>query len=116
MFAKGSQLAQLRPSASASTAYTTTLRTEITQIVVCNTTGSATTYDVYHDDDGTTYSTDTALFYGVALPANTTVTIVSDALGSGFMMARGASLGVKPGTDQAVTFTVYGVTEEIARR
>ena len=116
MFAKGSLLAQFRPSASASTAYTSTLRTEITQIVVCNTTGVATTYGIYHDDDGATFDATTALFHDAPIAANSTVMVVSDAVGSGFMMGRGASIGVDVGTDQAVTFSIYGVTEDVSSR
>jgi hypothetical protein len=113
MFAKGSQLAQVRPSASASTAYTATLRTEVTQIVVCNTSGSPAQFSIYHDDDGATYDATTSLFWLAAIDANTTVTIISEAIGSGFAVKRGGAIGVKPSVDQALTFTVYGVTEEI---
>jgi hypothetical protein len=116
MFAKGSQLAQIRPSASASTAFVATLRSEITQIVVCNTTASAATFSIYHDDNGTTYDQSTALFYSAPIDGNTTVQVISDAIGSGLMMARGAALGVKPSVDLALTFTLYGVTEEVAAR
>ncbi len=114
MFANGSQLAQVRPSASASTAYTATLRTEVTQIVVCNTSGSPAQFSIYHDDDGTTYDATTALFWLAQIEANTTVTIVSDSVGAGFAMKRGAAIGVKPSVDQALTFSIYGVTEDVA--
>ncbi len=116
MFAKGSQLAQVRPSASASTAFTSTLRTEVTRIVVCNTTGGAVTYSIYHDDDGTTYDQSTSRSYETSIAANTTVTYVADAAGAGFAMQRGASIGVKPSADLAITFTFYGVTEDVADR
>lgn len=82
--------------------------------MVCNTTGSATTFDIYHDDDGSTYDQTTALFYGVSIEANTTVEVVADAEGSGIPMARTANLGVKPGADQALTFSIYGITEAVA--
>ena len=116
MFAQGSLLAQVRPSASASTAYTSTLRTEVTRIVVCNTTSNNATFSLYHDDDGTTYNQTTALYYDQTISGATSVSIASQAMGGGFMMARGASLGVKSGTDAALTFSIYGVTEEVARR
>ena len=116
MFAKGSQLAQIRPSASASTALVTTLRTEVTQIVVCNTTSSPATFSIYHDDDGTTYDATTALFFSAPIEGNTTVQVISDAIGSGLMMKRGAALGVKSSVNLALTYTVYGVTEEVAAR
>jgi len=115
MFASGLQLAQLSPSASASTAFTSTLRTEITRVVVANVTANIATFDLYHDDDGTTYSVATALWYGQTVSGNTSYVIESPALGSGLMMARGASLGVKSSVDQALNFTIYGVTEDVAR-
>lgn len=116
MFAKGSQLAQIRPSASASTAFTATLRTEVMQIVVCNVSGSPSAFSIYHDDDGTTYDQTTALFWSAPIDANQTVSIIADATGSGITMKRGASLGVKPSVNQALTFSIYGVTEELATR
>lgn len=113
MFSQGSQLAQIRPSASASTAFTSTLRTEITRIMVCNTSNAVATFDIYHDDDGTTYDQTTALFYGATIESNATVEILSETLGAGVILARGASIGVNTSVDQALTFSLYGVTEEI---
>jgi len=115
MFAQGSLLAQVRPSASASTAYTSTLRTEVTHIIVCNTSGSPAAFSIYHDDDGTTFDQTTALFWSAEIAADTTVSIISDAIGSGITVTRGGSIGVKPSVDRALTFSVYGVTEEVAR-
>jgi len=116
MFSQGSQLAQIRVSASASTAVTTTLRTEVTRIFVCNTSSSIATFSIYHDEDGTTYDETTALFFGATIEANTTVDIISDTLGAGIMMMRGASLGINSDTDNALTFSIYGVTEDVAPR
>ena len=116
MFAKGSQLSQIRPSASAATAYTATLRTEVTRIMVCNTTANSVGFDVYHDDDGTTYAQGTALYYSQSVSGNATFAITFDGAGGGIFMQRGASLGVKPSVDLALTFSVYGITEELAQR
>lgn len=116
MFAKGSLLSQVRPSASASTAFVATLRTEVTQIVVCNTTANNTTFAIYHDDDGVTFNQTTALYYDQTLSGNTSISIKSESMGGGLMLARGGSLGVKPGADLALTFSLYGVTEELASR
>jgi len=38
-------------------------RVTIEQIVVCNTTGTDLTFDVYHDKDGVTYDETTAIFF-----------------------------------------------------
>lgn len=116
MFAQGSQLAQVRGSASASTAYTATLRTEVTRIVVCNVTTSDATFDIYHDDDGSTYTVATALYYERTVSAKTSFVISSEAIGSGISIEQGGRLGVKTSTDLAVTFSIYGVTEDRAPR
>lgn len=115
MFAKGSQLAQINPSASASTAYTSTLRTELTRIVVCNTTVNTVGFSIYHDDDGTTYAAGTALYSDQSISGNTSFSIGFDGFGGGIHMARGASIGVKSSVDQALTFSIYGVTEDVAK-
>jgi hypothetical protein len=115
-FASGSQLTQSRPSGtSAVTLFTATLGTEVTSLVLANTTGSAATYSIYHDNAGTTYSEATALVFGASLAANTTVTLfASPSPGCGLTISSGGSVGVKSGTGSAITYTLYGVTE--ARR
>lgn len=115
-FASGSQLAQARPAGtSAVTFYTATMRTEVLQLVIANTTGSAAAYSIYHDDDGTTFDATTALAEAVSLAANTAISVlVSQAPGCGAVVKSGGSLGIKTGTGSALTFTLYGVTE--ARR
>ncbi len=116
MFASGSQLAQSRPSGtSAVTLFTATLRTEITALVIANTTGTAATYSIYHDNAGTTYSEATALAFSVSLAANTSVVLFqSQGEGCGLTLSKSGTLGIKSGTGNALTFTLYGVTE--ARR
>lgn len=112
-FASGSQLAQSRPSGtSAVTLYTATMRTEITALVICNTTGSSANYSVYHHNTGTTFDATTALAETVALPANTFTTIfVSNTPGCGLTVSNGGAIGIKSGTGNAITFSLYGVTE-----
>lgn len=115
-FASGSQLAQSRPSnANTATLFTATLGTEITSLVIANTSNASATYSVYHDNDGTSYDESTALYFGVSLGANTsTVVLPSQGPGTGFTVASGGSIGIKSGTGNALTYTLYGVTE--ARR
>lgn len=115
-FASGSQLAQSRPSGtSAVTLFTPTLGTEITSLVIANTTGTAATYSIYHDNAGTSYAEGTALALNVSLAANTsTVLFVSQSPGCGLTISAGGTIGVKSGTGNALTYTLYGVTE--ARR
>ena len=113
MNAPGSQLAQSRPSGTtAVTAYTNAnVRTEISRIYIANTTGSSAAFSLYHDDDGTTYSEATAIAFSAPIAANTVVSFGFEAVGGGITVAPGGSLGVKTGTANAITFTVYGVTQ-----
>lgn len=112
-FASGSQLAQARPAGtSAVTMFTATMRTEVTSLVIANNTGSAAAYSVYHDDDGTTYDETTCLAFTVSLAANTsTVLYAGNVPGGGIVVKSGGAIGIKTGTGNALTFTLYGVTE-----
>jgi len=113
-FASASLLAQSRPSGTtAVTAYTASIRTEITLIYIANTTGSPAAYSVYHDDGGTTFDATTALHEANSLAANTSTTIRASDLGGGVTVNAGGSLGIKTGTSNALTFSVYGVTANI---
>ena len=110
MFASGSQLAQARPAnTSTATAFTATKQTEITRIIIANTTASATTFSLYHDDDGSTYDQTTAVVYSASLAANTTQFIDGFGAGCGLMIRSGGTLGIQSGTSSACTFTIYGV-------
>ncbi len=111
-FAAGSQLAQSRPAGtSAVSAFTASVATEITRIVIANTTSSSANASLFHDDNGSTFDQTTALLYAVAIPANSTTIIESSGLGSGFHMAADGQIGVQTGTGSALTFTIYGITE-----
>ena len=74
-FVVNKQLAQIRPAnTTAVSAYSpaANVRTEIKRIVICNTTGSAVTFQLFLDDNGTIYDQTTALFYDVSLAADST--------------------------------------------
>lgn len=101
------QLGQQRNGGSATSIYSpgAGVTTVVKSITVCNTTSSATTFSIFLDDDGTTYTEATALFYGVELAANETVVLsvywpMADA---------GGNLAVQGGDADAVTFTVFGL-------
>ncbi len=116
ILASGSQIAQNRPSGtSAVSAFTADLVTEITLIVVCNTTASAAEFSVYHDDDGSTFTQATALHYAQTIGANETLYLGSEYAGAGMTIKPDGQLGVQTNTANALTFTVYGVTEEVGR-
>lgn len=115
-FAAGSQLAQTRPEGTtAITAFTAVTKTEVTQIIVTNVTATDATFSIYHDDDGSTYSDDTVLWDTVTVSARSTVTIKAEGgPGTGLMMLPDGTIGVETGTADAVNFTLYGVTEDVA--
>ena len=113
-FASGFQVAQSRPSnTTAASVYTAPLPTEVTRIIICNTTGSAADASLYHDDDGSTFDATTALIESKSIPANDYLEIKLDG-GSGLMIKRSGQIGVKTGTGNALTFTLYGHTANMA--
>jgi len=102
------QLGQLRPAnTTAASLYSPAASTTavIKSIVVCNQTGTAATFRIFVDDNGTTYDETTAHYFDVSLAANSTLQIdtfwaMNDATGN---------LAVRTGTNDALTFTAYGV-------
>ncbi len=100
-------LGQLRPSnTTATSVYSPPVNTIgiIKSITICNTTGSAVTFRVFLDDDGTTYDESTALFYDVTINANETIT---DVAFRGMNNSSG-NLAVRTSSANALTFTVAG--------
>ena len=100
-------LAQLRPAdTNAASLYSPpdNTVTEITKLVICNTTNGGLAFRVFLDDDGTTYDQTTALYYDEALAANTTVEI-----GIGWGMRNPAgNLAVRSSANDGLTFTLFG--------
>ena len=106
------QLAQVSPgTVSSQTAYIAAYRTEVTRIVVCNARNAQTTYSIYHDDDGGTFATATALVMNKTIAANTTDTVEANSPGSGLGMRVGGEIGVQAGTADALTFSLYGLIQ-----
>ena len=101
------QLGQLMPTnTTAASLYSpgASTQTLIKSIVVCNTSAGAVTYRIFHDDNGTTYNTTTALYYDVSLAANTSIIlslnlVMNDATGN---------LSVRTSSANDLTFTCYG--------
>lgn len=107
------QLAQLTPGTiGAQTLFSATTRAVVTKIVVCNARNAATTYSIYHDDDGTTFSTATALYKNKAIAANVTEVVEAASLGAGLGMRSGGRIGVDAGTADAITFSAYGIVQQ----
>lgn len=111
--APSTQLAQSRPSGTTAAAiYTPSRKAEILYINICNSTGSAATFQLYHDDDGTTYDQSTALYYNKSVAANDTITINANMLGGGLPVNVGGNIAFQTGTGSALTITLYGVTQQ----
>lgn len=112
--APGSQLAQSRPAnTTTNLIFTATLRTAITSAVFANTTGSAATISLFHDDSGgSEYDQDTALLYAVSVPANTTYILESGLNDDGFTVAPAGQVAIQQGTSAAICCTLYGVVQD----
>jgi hypothetical protein len=115
ILAPGSQLAQVQPANTTDViVFTATLRTVITSIYVCNSsTATPATFRIYHDDDGTTMSTATALYYNAAAAAQTTVQIKAGEEVDGITVAAGGTIGFGVSLASAITITIYGATQHI---
>ena len=90
--------------------YTVSSGTESTikSIYVCNR-GTTGTLRLCHDENGTSYTEDNALFYDHTVTANSTLIINEE-----FYMLEGDSLGFSSGTADIFTVSIYG--EEIQSR
>ena len=102
------QLGQLTPSnTTAVSLYSPAASTEtiVKSIVICNTDpDAAITYRIFHDDDGTTYDTTTALYYDVSLAANTSIVLEFSLM----MNDSAGNLAVRTSQADDLTFTCYG--------
>lgn len=106
------QLAQVRPSNSNPvSAYSPAegLITHITRIVICNTSGAARTYRLFHDNDGTTYNETTALAWDRALASNVTDEWPTIGEAGYWMTNSSGNLAVRVDTGNGITFTFYGI-------
>ena len=110
MLAPGSQLAQVQGTTSAATLYTAVLRTEIKSIKICNPTGSAATFRLFHDDDGSTYGSATALYFDVSVASKQTLSLDAE-FNAGVNVAINGTLGFECSVSNALTVSVYGVVQ-----
>lgn len=109
-YGSASLLAQLAPSGTTSTAaFTATTVTEITRIVVCNTTNSTATYSLFHDDEAAGFAASNALAFDKDVAGNEVDVPVTAQDGNGIVLKAGGKIGVREGTGDALTFSIYGV-------
>jgi hypothetical protein len=101
------QLGQTRPSDTTEVSLYSpgaNVTAVIKSIWVCNTTASPAAFRIFLDDDGTTYDETTAIFWDVAIAANTTIEINTFAA----MNNSSGNLAVRTSVGNALTFTVFG--------
>ena len=103
-------LGQLRPAnTTAVTIYSPALDVigYVTWAHICNTTGTAATFRLFVDNDGTTYDETTALEFDKSCPANNSTAISFGEKGLPMIDDVG-NFAVRTGTNNALTFTVWG--------
>lgn len=101
------ELGQSRPSDTTATSLyspATGVTAVIRNIFVCETSGTNRTFRIFCDKDGTTYDQTTALYYDVAITANTTTQLTT------YIVLNNSSgnLAVRTSSGSALTFTAYG--------
>ena len=119
-FAQGQLLAQLRPNVTTPvTLYSVPsapqgLRTEILLLVAFVATSGNKDIIVYHDDDGTTYDSTTAIFGVQRAQFGDNPVFAAQAVGGGIFVKPGGSIGVETSVADEVNFSLYGITEQLA--
>lgn len=102
------QLGQSRPSGtSAASIYSPASNVDaiIKTIFVTNVSSDIATYRLFHDDNGTTYSQDTAIAYDVELPPGRV-----DVYDMNIIMGDDTgNIAVRTDTANSITFTIYGI-------
>ena len=103
-------LAQARPSGtSAVSLYSPTELTELDSIIVVNTTGTAATFTLYLDNDGTTYDADSMVYPTTTLAATNGFFEWVFADGEGVTMNNSSgNFAIKQGTGSALNYTLFG--------
>lgn len=111
LYRNGRQLAQSRPSGTSPVSVFAKAKLKqivITSVVVANTTAGSVNYSLYLDVDGTTYDQTTALYYAVAVAANSTV-LIEFLQGLPFTSNSAGNFAVQTSSGSALTFTVNGI-------
>jgi hypothetical protein len=83
----------------------------VKRIIICNTTGGNAAFDIFHDDDGTTYDATTQLYKDNTVTAGLT-RVIEDEL---FVDSSG-NIAVASDVTAALTFTIYGEEVQIRAR
>lgn len=100
------QLAQTRPSDTLAASALTGALYDVDLIIVTSTTANDTVFSIYHDDDGSTYSEATALYYQAPISSKD-VAYVAFEVPIPLSNIAG-NLAVQSGEASGITFTIYG--------
>lgn len=76
----------------------------IKTVTLCNTTGSASTFRIFVDNNGSTYNESTAKYFEASLPANSTLDISTFWV----MNNPAGNFAFQNGTANAITITLDG--------
>ena len=114
MSANALLLAQAEAPTTAATLFTASIETELTRVVLCNTSGVARTFRMFHDDTGAAaFTAANALYYDRALAIAETLLIDAQSEDVGFQIARGGRVAFEA-SDTGVTVSIYGITTDTA--
>ena len=108
------QLAQSSPAVTtAASLYTPGdgVQCVVKRIIICNTSGADAAFDVFHDDDGTTYDTTTQLYKDNTVTAGLT-RVLEDEL----YVDSSGNVAVASDKTAALTFSLYGEEVQIRAR
>lgn len=83
----------------------------VKRIIICNTSAADAAFDIFHDDDGTTYDTTTQLYKDTTVTAGLT-RVIEDQLN----VDSAGNVAVASDKTAALTFTAYGEEVQIRAR
>jgi hypothetical protein len=85
---------------------------QIKTVIVCNTTGSATTYSLWINPNSTTTGDDFAIKKIIPIAARASDQSIYPGDSALILRGSSAALIAKPGADASLTITVYGIEIE----
>lgn len=117
--AAASPLFQILPTVASptiTTAFTASISTEITRIIIVCHDAANENYSIYHARDGAGFSTSNLLYANVRIVDEETQLIEAPALNCGIGLDIGDSIGIEVVDGSRVTFTAYGVTADVGQK
>ncbi len=103
------QLGQLRPAnTTAASLYSpgAGVVARIMDLIICETAGATAKFRIFVDDDGSTYDESTALYWDFVIAADSTIHLKDLGI---FMNDATGNLAVRTDTNNALTFTAFGI-------